>query len=603
MLSPPRSRRSLAAIVLTALAALAAASMPIAAQRARYEPEAASARAGKRLVVTRRHMIVAANPLAAEAGREILRAGGGAVDAAIAAQLVLGLVEPQSSGLGGGGFLLHRSAATREIRVYDGRETAPAAAGPGRFLENGRPMPFMHAVKSGLSVGVPGLLAMLELAHDRHGRLPWARLMEPALRLAETGFPVSPRLNRLLDVTPRETFAPEARAYFYDGTGRPRPVGHILRNPAYADTLRLVQRKRSAALRTGPIAEAIVKAVTTARPAGDLALADLSAYAAHERPALCAPYHGLRVCAAGPPSSGAHTVLQTLGMLARFSLVQGPAGRLDTHALHLVAEAEKLAFADRNHYLADPAFVTPPAGLLDPAYLARRARLIDPRRAMMRALPGDPSGTRAALGRDSTIERSGTTHLSIVDGEGNAVSLTSSIEGAFGSGLMAGGFLLNNQLTDFSFESTDADGRLIANRVEAGKRPRSSMTPTIILDAEGRLHAVLGSPGGSRIILYVVKAIVALVDWRLDAAAAAELVNFGSRGGPFEIEAPRWPGRVTAGWPLAGAPATWHAIRLRGYGHQIEHDAMTSGLAIVVRRNSHLEGGADPRREGVALGD
>jgi len=597
MLLPARRRLALFA------AALLLAATPAFAQRARYEPEGASTRLTKGLVTARHHMIVAANPLAAAAGHEMLRAGGGAVDAAIAAQMVLGLVEPQSSGLGGGGFLLHWGAAARKVTSWDGRETAPAAARPDRFLDSGRPIPFGRAVKSGLSVGVPGLVAMLEAAHARHGRLPWAQLFEPAIRLAETGFAVSPRLAQLLAATPPATFSPEARAYFYDGAGRPRPVGHVLANPRYTETLRLVQKERAAALRAGPLAEAIVAAVASARPAGDMTLVDLAGYTARERPAHCGPYRGVQVCAMGPPSSGAHAVLQTLGMLDRFPLVQGRAGRLDTHALHLIAEAEKLAYADRDHYLADPDFMAPPAGLLDAGYLAARARLIVPHRAMGEAVPGDPAGTRASLGRDASGESSGTTHLSIVDGEGNAVSLTSSIEGAFGSGLMAGGFLLNNQLTDFSFDPADATGRPIANRVEAGKRPRSSMTPTLILGADGRLSAVLGSPGGSRIILYVVKAVVALVDWRLDPAEAAALANLGSRGGAVEIERPGWLRLAAAGWPLAEAPLAWHAIRLRAYGHRVVPDTMTSGLAIIARRDGRLEGGADPRREGVALGD
>lgn len=590
---------------LFTVAGLLGAPTPAEAQRALIAPEAATGHADKPLARARSYMVSAANPLAVEAGRRVLQDGGSAVDAAIAVQLVLNLVEPQSSGIGGGAFLLHWDAAKKELTTLDGRETAPAAARPDRFLRDGRPMPFDRAVHSGLSIGVPGLVRLLEAAHQRHGKLEWPRLFEPAIELAENGFPVSPRLNLLLTWMGAENFDPAARKLFFDENGSAWPAGYKLRNPAFADTLRRIAEAGSRAFYTGPVAEAIVEAARRAPNApGDISLTDLANYTIEERPAVCIDYRRRRICGMGPPSSGGITVAQTLKLLEPFDLGHEPEAALNPRALHLIAEAEKLAFADRDRYLADPAFVKVPATLLDPGYIEERRKLIDPQAVMPRPAPGIPPGVeRQAFGADSTVESVGTSHISIIDREGNAVAMTTTIESAFGSRVLAAGFLLNNELTDFSFRLYDAQGRPVANAVAPGKRPRSSMAPTVVFDENGEVQAVLGSPGGSRIILYVVKALVALIDWNMDAQAATALVNFGSRGDAFEIEydqATNWEALIR---PWLSTPSLWHAMRMRPFGHHISPDLLTSGLHIVVVRADGLEGGADPRREGIALGD
>lgn len=563
--------------------------IPAAAQFTPAQPEAATGQAAKTLVRASRHMAVAAHPLAAAAAREALRKGGSAVDAAIAAQLVLNLVEPQSSGIGGGAFLLHWDAKAGKLASYDGRETAPKAAKPDRFLNDaGRPMGRRNAVLSARSVGVPGLVAMLELAHKRHGKLPWAELSAPAIELAEDGFSVGARLHKLLKWRGAKGFSPAARAYFFDAKGRPWPVGHKLKNPPFAETLKRLSKGGAAAFYEGPIAKDIVAAVNAGpKSLKDMTAEDLRAYRAKARPPICVPYRRTRVCGMGPPSSGALTIGQVLTLLAPFDLGKEP---LAAGALHLIAEAQRLAYADRRRYMADADFVAVPDGLLDPAYLARRRALIDPARSMGRAKPGRPPGARqGAFGRDGTIEGAGTSHISIIDGDGNAVAMTTTIEAAFGSGLMVRGFLLNNELTDFAFAPRDADGRPATNRVEGGKRPRSSMSPTIVFDANGKVRMVAGSPGGSRIILYVLKALIAYLDWGLDAQAAAALANFGSRNGPFEIE--------------EGSAAVAAKDALEARGHRLRVAPMTSGAHIIVVGADGLEGGADPRREGAALGD
>ncbi|MCL4766109.1 MAG: gamma-glutamyltransferase [Hyphomicrobiaceae bacterium] len=592
-----------AAVILAA--SLLGTPAPAAAQRATIAPEHATGHSQKPLARARSYMVSAANPLAVEAGARVLQEGGSAVDAAIAVQLVLNLVEPQSSGIGGGAFLLHWDAAAKQLRSYDGRETAPAAAQPDRFLREGRPVPFGKAVHSGLSIGVPGLVRLLEEAHRRHGKLPWPRLFEPAIGLADSGFPVSPRLNLLLTWMGADNFDPAARQLFFDEHGSARPAGIKLKNPAFADTLRQIAEAGSRAFYTGPVADAIVTAAAGAPNfPGDVTLSDLAGYKIEERPPVCIDYRRHRICGMGPPSSGGIAVAQTLKLLEPFDLGHGPEAALNPGAMHLIAEAEKLAFADRDRYLADPAFVSVPATLLDTRYIDERRRLIAPGTAMPRPAAGTPPGTeRQAFGIDGTQESVGTSHISIVDGAGDAVSMTTTIESAFGSRVLAAGFLLNNELTDFSFRPRDREGRPIANAVGPGKRPRSSMAPTIVFGEDGRLKAVLGSPGGSRIILYVVKALVALIDWEMDAQAAAALVNFGSRGGAFEIEydpATDWRALVR---PWLSTPSLWQAMRMRPFGHAVAPDLLTSGLHIVVVRRDGLEGAADPRREGVALGD
>jgi gamma-glutamyltranspeptidase/glutathione hydrolase len=578
------------AVLLAALAALVPL-QPAVAQDARSAPEAATDSATRTLTFSDRHMVVAANRYAAEAGREMLRAGGSAVDAAIAVQLVLNLVEPQSSGIGGGAFLLYWDAGKSELKAFDGRETAPASATPDRFLVEGKPMPFDTAVRSGLSIGVPGVVRLMETVHARYGRLPWARLFEPAIQLAESGFEVSPRLHMLLRGQGPGSFVPEARRYFFTGTGSAWPMGYTLKNPEFASTLRRIAAEGARGFYEGPVAEAIVKAVAEApTAAGGMTLQDLSGYPVKERAPVCFGYRGYKICSMGPPSSGAPAVAQTLGLLEPFDLGKGRAAALQPQAMHLIAEAEKLAFADRNRYLADPDFVTIPSGLLDPGYLGERRALIDPLRAMAKPKPGVPPGAgRQSFGRDATRERAGTSHISIIDDDGNALAMTTTIEGGFGSHTWAAGFLLNNELTDFSFVPVDAEGNPVANAVGPGKRPRSSMAPTIVFDGAGHVMAVLGSPGGSRIILFVVKTLVGLLDWGLDAQEAADLLNFGSQGDGFEIE--------------LDSAAVWPALALKAFGHRIVPSDMSSGTHVIVRRGARLEGGADARREGAALGD
>ena len=544
-------------------------------------PSAAEAQAR-----AQRHMIAAANPHAAEAGLGMLRAGGSAVDAAIAAQMVLTLVEPQSSGIGGGAFLLHFDSKAGDVTAFDGRETAPAAATPELFLKaDGTPMGFWDAVVGGRSVGVPGLLRMLELAHQRHGRLPWAILFAPAIELAESGFSVSPRLHKLVAGDKYLKTFPATAAYFYDESGAARPVGYRLRNAALAETLRRVATDGAEAFYGGPVAAAIVAAVRGAAPnPGEMSLADLAGYQAKARAPVCASYRVWRVCGMPPPTSGGVAVLQTLGVLAQFDMASLKPNSVE--AVHLIAEASRLAFADRNRFLADSDFVDVPVErLLDPAYLRQRAALISPKASMGKAEPGLPSRHGAMPGQPNPPA---TTHLSVVDADGNAVSMTSSIESAFGSRLMAAGFLLNNELTDFSFRPA-VEGRAVANRVEPGKRPRSSMSPSLVLDQDGRLVMAVGSPGGSRIIGYVVKALVAGLDWGLDMQAAISLPNAVNRNGATDLE--------------DGTALTALVPGLEALGHEVRVRALTSGLHGIAVTPQGLVGGADPRREGVALGD
>ena len=580
-------RRKLLSIVAT-LALLLVFSAP--ALNALEQPEGASGFAPKPLVKAKKHMVIAAHPLAAEAGLAILRKGGSAIDAGIATQMVLNLVEPQSSGIGGGAFILYWDAAAKQLASFDGRETAPAAATPELFLDaDGKPLPRDAAIASGLSVGVPGVLAALKLAHDKYGKLPWAELFQPAITLAREGFPISPRFAKLLAEADPQSFTPEARAYFFDTDGRPWPVGYKLTNPALADTFETIARDGPKPFYDGDIARDIAKAVQNdPRRPGKLTLEDLASYRAKEREPVCVLYRTYRVCGAGPPSSGGVTVGQVLALIAPYDLGPAPLG---VRPAHLIAEAERLALADRARYLADSDFVPAPvAGLLDPNYLAERRALIDPERAQAHVAAGSPPNTRqGAFGLDFTQERAGTSQISIVDDDGNAFSMTTSIEYAFGARSMVRGFLLNNQLTDFSFVPVDDEGRPVANRVEGGKRPRSSMDPTMVFEDGGGLRYVLGSPGGPAIILFNVKAIVALIDWRLDAAQASALVNFGSTNDAVLLE----PGSA---WnPLA--------VSLAERGHDVRRVSLTSGQHIVAVTPDGLEGGADPRREGVALGD
>ena len=567
--------------------ALLAAQIAIAQPQA-PAPEAATGRATKTLGTAQRFMAAAANPLAATAGRDVLRAGGSATDAAIAIQLVLNLVEPQSSGIGGGAFLVHWDEAARKVTTLDGRETAPAAAKPDRFMKDGKPMPFKEAVVGGRSVGVPGTLKLLEEAHRRWGKLPWADVVAPALKLAEEGFAISPRLNGLLAGEKDLAKNALAAAYFYEPDGKAKAVGTLLKNPAFAATLRAVASQGSEAFYKGAIAEDIV-ATVTGHPTnpGDMTTADLAAYKVEEREAVCGAYRSWRLCGMGPPSSGAVALQQMLGMLEGQDLRRmGPGAE----AAHWFSEAGRLAFADRALYLGDPAFISVPvSGLIDRDYIRSRAGLASPDRSMGRAKPGDPPNKRAQLLAPSDGIENGTSHISVVDADGNAVAMTTTIEDGFGSRLMTkGGFLLNNELTDFNF-APEEDGKPVANRVEPGKRPRSSMAPTLVFDAFGRLYAVVGSPGGSQIIGYVGKTLVALLDWKLDPQQAVDFGNFGSRNGPTELE----KGTEAEAWKAA----------LEAKGHEVRLLEMTSGTQAIVKTPEGFLGGADGRREGVAIGD
>ena len=580
--------RLVAALVAAGLFGAGLAAQPVHADTlSRAAPEAATVGGERAPVTATKQMVVAAHPLASAAGLKALRDGGSAIDAAIAALMVLGLVEPQSAGLGGGAFLLSWNEADKRLTTWDGRETAPAAATPDRFLNaDGKPNPWPEMVPGGLSVGVPGMLAMLHAAHGQGGKLPWARLFDDATALARDGFGVSPRLSGLVARMGTDAFSSQAQDYFLTPVGAPPLLGQVLENGAYADTLERIADDGPDAFYRGEIAEDIVGAVKNAwRNPGDMTTDDLAGYEAIERPAVCGSYRGYKVCGMGPPSSGGLAVSMTLQFLEQFDLGKAPTPA----ALNLIGEAENLAFADRNRYVADPGFVTVPAGLLDPAYIAERAALIDPAKAGGKREPGNPPAKITEPGKDATKEAPGTTHVSVIDADGNAVSVTASIESAFGSRLFVDGFLLNNELTDFSFAPDDADGRPIANRVQGGKRPRSSMAPTIVFGPDGKVAMVLGSPGGSRIIPYVVKSIVAHVDWNLDPQAAASLFNFGSRNGPFEVEA------------VNGADA-WIAA-LDALGHKARAVDMTSGINMITVGDGKLEGGSDPRREGVAMGD
>jgi len=547
---------------------------------------AAEAKAAGRPAVAEDWMIAAAHPLAVEAGADVLAAGGTAADAMVAVQAVLGLVEPQSSGLGGGAFLVWHDGETGEITTLDGRETAPLAATPTLFQdEEGQPLEFFEAVVGGRSVGVPGTPALMAEAHERWGRAGWPGLFDDAIRLAQAGFPVSPRLAELVARDAGRLGRFEAtRAYFLPG-GAPLRAGETLRNPAYADTLRTLAEDGPEPFYTGDIAADIAATVQGAdgNP-GLLSATDLAIYTVRERDAVCAPYRAYEVCGMGPPSSGGVTVGQILGMLAPFDLAA--LGPDSPEAWRLIGDASRLAFADRGRYLADSDFVPVPVrGLLDPGYLRDRARLLRGDDALPEVAPGAPAFDHALdWGRAETFERPSTSHISIVDARGNALSMTTTIENAFGSRLMVRGFLLNNELTDFSFASHDGE-RAIANAVAPGKRPRSSMAPTI-LRRDGAPVLVLGSPGGSAIIGFVAKTIVAWADWGMDVQQAVSLPHLVNRFGPYDIE------------PAAArlAPA------LEATGYEIRTRALTSGLHAIAP-GARLEGGADPRREGLAYGE
>ena len=569
----------LSAFTRFALASLLAASTISHAQL--------QAQAQRAPVVAKQHMVAAADPRAVEAGLAMLEKGGSAVDAAIAVQLVLSLVEPHASGIGGGAFLLVHDAKTGKPVAYDARETAPSGATAELFLKpDGKPMTMAEAVPGGRSVGVPGTVRLLEVAHARHGRLPWKALFEPAIALAEKGWAMSPRVHQLLLVDKALPQDPTSRAYFFDASGAPLPRGHVLRNPEYAKTLRLIAEHGSDGFYGGEVARDIVAAVTRHANAGSMTLEDLSGYRVRDVDPLCAPYRAYRLCGMPPSSSGGIAVLQILGVLEQHDMASVRPN--STQAVHLFSEASRLAFADRNKYVADDRFVDVPVrGLIDRGYLAARARAIQPEKSMGTAQAGTPAGVRVAHAMDTHDEAAGTSHISAVDRWGNAVSMTTTIEGFFGSKVMVRGFMLNNELTDFNMLPVEASGA-VANRVAPGKRPRSSMAPFLVYGRDGRLEMALGSPGGSLIIGYVAKALVGMIDWNLDPQRAIELPNMGSRNGPTELE------RGTELEGLAGA--------LKAMGHDARPIEMTSGLQAIRRTANGWQGGADPRREGVARG-
>ena len=618
-------KRLLTSIALAALLAACASSSPtspFAYTAPTQQPEGSSGFTPKPGWASTQFAVAAANPLATDAGYQILKAGGSAIDAAIAVQMVLTLVEPQSSGIGGGAFLLHSNG--RAVEAFDGRETAPAAADEKLFLgADGKPIPFYEGVVGGRSVGTPGTVRMLEMAHQQYGKLPWAQLFSPAIKLADNGFKVSARLNTLLKDEKYLKNDATAAAYFYKADGTPVDAGATLRNPALADVLRQIASKGSNALLSGAVAQAIVTKVQGhAGNPGKLALSDLASYQAKKRDPICSDYSAnaqtYRLCGMPPPSSGAIAIGQILGILnntqARaLGLVGGMGGVPGTESptpsadwLHLYTEASRLAFADRGQYLGDPDFVQPPGSswtsLLEPGYLSERARLIQSTGPSMKtAKPGVPGLVKTAYAPMPDQIEHGTSHISIVDSFGNAIAMTTTIEDQFGSRLMtdggtgkAGGFLLNNELTDFSFAPTDAEGKPVANRVQAGKRPRSSMAPTLVFDKNtNQLVMSGGSPGGALIIHFTAKTIYGVLNWGLMPQQAIDLPNFASLNGPTLLEEKRF------------APATVEALRARGA--EVREMPMTSGLQAITRGQAHgmplWLGGADPRREGLVMGD
>ncbi len=620
-----RSTRHFTGLLLAGLllaASQTSAKSPAPAAGVPRQPEAASGQRAQAGWASKKFSVAAAHPLAVDAGYQILQAGGSAVDAAVAGQMVLTLVEPQSSGLGGGAFLLHHDGQLTE--AYDGRETAPSEADEDLFLDaQGKPLSFQAAAIGGRAVGTPGVLHMLALAHRQHGRLPWQQLFEPAITLAEEGFPVGPRLHALLSGATALRQDPVAAAHFFDDSGRPWPVGHRLRNPELAAVLRRIAIEGARSFYEGELAEAIVRKVREhpANP-GRLTLADLAGYEALVRAPLCFVYSAravhpkgarqrdVRICGMPPPSSGTLAMGQILGLLAhtpasRLPLQRSPSGPVPgPDWLHLYTEASRLAFADRAVYVADPDYVPPPGAswmsLLDEGYLVQRAKLIGsgPRaRRMPEAPAGIPAGVQQSLGPMPEQAEYGTSHISIIDGQGRALAMTSSIEAAWGAHLMVnrgqglrGGFLLNNQLTDFSFTPRSDSGAPIANRVEPRKRPRSSMTPVLVFDRpRGDFLLSGGSPGGAYIIHYTSKLLYGTLHWGLDVQQAITLPNFAAFGGPVLLEEQRFPQST--------------AVALRQRGHRVQEQALPSGLQAIQVRGKGLYGGADPRREGTVKGD
>ena len=548
-------------------------------------------------VQTSSAMVVTANPHATKAGADVLRAGGSAVDAAIAIEAVLSLVEPQSSGLGGGGFMVHFDNASNRVDVYDGRETAPSNVSADMFLdEKGESIGFLKAKISGLSTGVPGMVAMLNLAHSDHGKLPWGEHFDDAISLAEAGFPVSERLNMWITrmgeriPTTEDLGTLDAANYLLDDNGEPIAVGSIRTNADYANTLRTIA-KDPRKFYTDEIAQGIVEQVQKTPRAGNLSLDDISNYKALKKAALCTSIGELQFC--GPPPASSWVAVGAISGLLEFAPKFSAAGADDPKNWTIFAEAQRLAYADRDFYVADNEFVDVPlAGMLNKDYLQARASLVSSKQAQVEINPGDPweYQTRAVAqtpGKDATIDAAGTTHFVVVDSDGNVVSMTATVESVFGSTRIVGGMFLNNQLTDFSFKEKDDAGNKIANRIQASKRPRSSMSPTIVLDKDGEFLMATGSPGGNSIIAYTSKTLVGVLNWNLTAQQAVDLPNMVARGNKVRIEKDRASPQLIQG--------------LRNFGYDVQESAgENSGLSVVVRLpDGRLQGGVDPRREGV----
>jgi gamma-glutamyltranspeptidase/glutathione hydrolase len=577
-----KSRISIrAAILFAAMSSATNASDPI------IIPEAASGFRDTTTVNAEAAMAVTANPYATFAAEQILRVGGSAIDAGIAAQLVLGLVEPQSSGIGGGAFMLYWDAKKQKLSSWDGRETAPKAVNENHFLTtDGSVMSFFDAVIGGHSVGVPGVVAMLEAAHKQSGKLPWAKLFDPAIALANKGFLISPRLYTLLVKMPKVAINPAISAYFFIDANTPKAIGTRLKNPAYASVLRKIATQGSSAFYKGAIAKNIVRAVKSdPNRTGLLSATDLASYQAKQRSAVCATFQVYKVCGAPPPSSGGTTVIAILKMIEAAEKHSPTFNEIDF--IHTFIEASRLAFADRNTYVADPDFVdVPTTGLVDTHYLMQRASLIDPKKRTLNVAAGKPPAAPTRI-RSASPELPSTSHFSIVDADGNVLSMTTSIETAFGSRIFVDGFLLNNQLTDFSFSPADADGSKIANRIQAGKRPRSSMSPMIVFKDDKPLLTI-GSPGGARIIDYVAASLYRILADGEDIAHAISAGHVIAMGDTTELETGRFSEEVKK--------------ELQQRGHQFTERDQTSGLHGIMIKDSGLEGAADPRREGQALG-
>jgi gamma-glutamyltranspeptidase / glutathione hydrolase len=549
-------------------------------------PEPASAVVAKSSSVGKHYMVAAAHPLASDAGAAMLALGGSAIDAAVAVQMVLNVVEPQSSGIGGGAFILHFDQARKLTVTYDGRETAPMAATAQLFLaDDGKPMRYADVVRSGRAVGVPGVLRSLEAAHARYGKLAWRTLFQPAIRLAENGYPLTARTMQQASNSQLLRDNPATRVIFFNADGSPKAVGTITKNTALAATLKRIANEGADAFYVGALAAEMVAAVRTHIRPGLLAESDLSGYRARISEPICANYRSHRVCGMPMPSSGGVAVVQMLGVLERFDMRALKPNSAE--AIHLFSEAGRLAYADREKFAADDKFIdVPVAALTSKAYMSERSRLINTTKSMGRATAGEFAPTKTGI--DASQKLSGTSHFSIVDAIGNAVSMSTSVESSFGTQIFVGGFFLNNQLTDFSFTPTDANGAAIANAVAAGKRPRSAMSPAFVFANDGTLKLAIGSALGSTIINQVAKTIVGVIDWQLDMQAAISLPNIGSRNGPTDIE------KNTAA--EIAVPA------LKAMGHDVRVSEIPGGLHGVLRVDGGWQGGVDPRREGAARG-